>query len=82
MVRKKTYRKRSLARLPWLLGPNLQIRVSLFNFVQEARISQYVYLERQTNIELTGTRVLVNDETGESLGREPGGVVLSVLHCK
>jgi ATP-dependent DNA helicase 2 subunit 1 len=66
-VRRKEYKKRSLATLPFELGPDISLSVNLFNMVMKAKKANPIYLHADTNRPLKIETKYVCGDTGTEL---------------
>eukprot|EP01117_Protostelium_nocturnum_P007205 TRINITY_DN2579_c0_g2_i1.p1 TRINITY_DN2579_c0_g2~~TRINITY_DN2579_c0_g2_i1.p1 ORF type:complete len:759 (-),score=325.99 TRINITY_DN2579_c0_g2_i1:69-2345(-) len=66
-VRRKEFKKRSLARIPFHLGPDIEIAVRLYALVHNTKKGSFVWMDSKSNQMLTTTTKWVCEDTGTLL---------------
>lgn len=61
------FKKRALTRLPFFLGPNLEVAVRLYNLTQETKKGNFVWLDGKSNQPLKTVTKWVCEDTGSLL---------------
>lgn len=66
-IRRKEYKKRATANIPFCLGGDVEFSVGIFTTIAPARVPSAVHLEREKNEEVATKTSYFNEETGEKL---------------
>eukprot|EP00004_Rigifila_ramosa_P026538 TRINITY_DN8304_c0_g1_i2.p1 TRINITY_DN8304_c0_g1~~TRINITY_DN8304_c0_g1_i2.p1 ORF type:complete len:629 (+),score=158.72 TRINITY_DN8304_c0_g1_i2:3-1889(+) len=66
-LRSKEFKKRTMSRLPFVLGEGVELGVGVYNLVMETKKAPFVWLSADKNTQLRGNTKLICRDTGHAL---------------